>query len=390
MTFSIALLGSTGSIGKSTLKALKKDKKYKVKLLTTNTNVNRIFKQAIQFKVKNVIITNKIKYDKYKLLFKKNNINPYLGLHNIKKILRRKISYTINAISGIEGLEPSLDIIPHTEYFLMANKESIICGWKLINYKLKKYNTKFIPIDSEHFSIWKLIQNEPKREIKKVILTASGGPFLNKSVKDIRNIPSSQALNHPTWKMGKKISIDSSNMMNKVFELIEAKKIFGLSHKNISILIHPTSYVHAIVIFKNDIIKILAHEANMIIPISSALNINYVSDNKKNEFNLKKLNNMNFVKPNYNQFPILSIINKIPKNDSYFETILISLNDSLVDKYLKGEINYISIQKNLLNLIESTYFKKYYKLKPKNIYDIKRMISITNNYLNLNLKYYNK
>jgi len=390
MTFSIALLGSTGSIGKSTLKALKKDKKYKVKLLTTNKNADRIFKQAIQFKVKNVIITNKIKYNKYKLLFKKNNINLYFGLHNIKKILRKKITYTINAISGIDGLEPSLDIIPHTKYFLIANKESIICGWKLINNKLKKYNTKFIPIDSEHFSIWKLIQNEPKKEIKKVILTASGGPFLNKSLKNIRNISPNQALNHPTWKMGKKISIDSSNMMNKVLELIEAKKIFGLNEKNISILIHPTSYVHAIVIFKNELIKILAHEANMIIPISSALNINYVSNKKKTEFNLKKLNNMNFVKPDYNRFPMLSIINKIPKNDSYFETILISLNDSLVEKYLKGEINYISIQKNLLNLIESTYLKKYYKLKPKNIYDIKKMITITNNYLNLNLKYYNK
>ena len=193
MTFSIALLGSTGSIGKSTLKALKKDKKYKVKLLTTNKNANRVFRQAIQFKVKNVIITNQTKYDKYKLLFKKKNINLYLGLHNIKKILSRKISYTINAISGIEGLEPSLDIIPYTENFLIANKESIICGWKLINYKLKKHNTKFIPIDSEHFSIWKLIQNEPKREIKKIILTASGGPFLKKPLKNIRNISPNQA-----------------------------------------------------------------------------------------------------------------------------------------------------------------------------------------------------
>ncbi len=390
MNFSIAILGSTGSIGRSTLKALKKDKKYSVKLLTTNKNANRIFKQAIQFKVKNVIITNEIKYNKYKSLFERNDINLYLGLHNIKKILRTKISYTINAISGIEGLEPSLNIIPHTKNFLIANKESIICGWKLIHYKLKKYNTKFIPIDSEHFSIWKLIQNEPKKGIKKVILTASGGPFLNKSLKNIRNISPKKALNHPTWKMGKKISIDSSNMMNKVFELIEAKKIFDLNDENISILIHPTSYIHALVIFKNNLIKILAHEANMIIPISNALNINYFSDQKKTEFNLKKLNNMKFIKPNYNRFPMLSIIEKIPKNDSYFETILISLNDSLVDKYLKGEINYISIQKNLLNLIESTYLKKYYKLEPKNIYDIKKMITITNNYLNLNLKYYNE
>tara|TARA_B100000989_G_scaffold234567_1_gene181356 strand:+ start:1173 stop:2345 length:1173 start_codon:yes stop_codon:yes gene_type:complete len=389
MTFSIAILGSTGSIGRSTLKALKKDKKYKIKLLTTNKNAKRIFRQAIQFKVKNIIITDEVKYNKYKSLFKKNNINLYLGLHNIKKILHKKISYSINAISGIEGLEPSLNIIPQTENFLIANKESIICGWRLLHDKLKKYNTKFIPIDSEHFSIWKLIQNEPKKEIKKVILTASGGPFLNKSLKNIRNISPKHALNHPTWKMGKKISIDSSNMMNKVLELIEAKKIFGLSNKDISILIHPTSYVHAIVIFKNNLIKILAHEANMIIPISNALNIKYRSHQNKTEFNLKKLNNMKFIKPNYIQFPTLSIINKIPKRDSYFETILISLNDSLVDKYLKGEINYISIQKNLLNLIESTYFKKYYKLKPKNIYDIKKMISITNNYLISNLKHYN-
>ncbi len=390
MTFSIAILGSTGSIGKSTLKVLKQDKKYKVKLLTTNNNADKIFKQAIQFKVKNVIITNKIKYNKYKSLFKKNNINLYLGLHNIKKILRRKVSYSINAISGIDGLEPSLNIIPHTKNLLIANKESIICGWTLLYYKLKKYNTKFIPIDSEHFSIWKLIQNEPKKEIKKVILTASGGPFLNKSLKNLRNISPKQALNHPTWKMGKKISIDSSNMMNKVLEFIEAKKIFGLCNKNISILIHPTSYVHAIVIFKNNLIKILAHEASMIIPISNALNINYALDQKKKEFNLKKINNMKFIKPNYTRFPMLSIINKIPKNESYFETILISLNDSLVDKYLKGEINYISIQKNLLNLLESTYLKKYYKLKPKNIYDIKKMITITKNYLISNLKHYDE
>ena len=389
MTCSIAILGSTGSIGKSTLKVLKKDTKYKVKLLTTNKNVNRIFKQAIHFKVKNVIITNKTKYDKYKLLFEKNNINLHLGFHNIKKIFRKKISYAINAISGIEGLEPSLNIIPHTENFLIANKESIICGWKFMNDKLKKYNTKFIPIDSEHFSIWKLIQNEPKKEIKKIILTASGGPFLNKTLKKIKNISPKQALKHPTWNMGKKISIDSSNMMNKVLEFIEAKKIFGLKNKDISILIHPTSYVHAIVIFKNNLIKILAHEPNMIIPISNALNIRYSSHQTKKELNLKKLNNMNFIKPNHSRFPMLSIIDKIPKNDSYFETILISLNDLLVDKYLKGKINYISIQKNLLNLIESTYLKKYYKLKPKNIYDIKKIMTITNNYLNSNLKYYN-
>ena len=143
--------------------------------------------------------------------------------------------------------------------------------------------------------------------------------------------------------MGKKISIDSSNMMNKVFELIEAKKIFNIKKNKISILIHPTSYIHAIVLFKNDLIKLLAHDADMKIPISNALNM--TTDTKIVNLNINKLNEMKFILPNIKKFPLISLIDKIPDNDSYFETILISLNDILVDKYLNGEINYISIQK---------------------------------------------
>ena len=222
--------------------------------------------------------------------------------------------------------------------------------------------------------------------IEKIILTASGGPFLNKSFKKNKSILPKDALNHPIWKMGKKISIDSSTMMNKVFELIEAKKIFNIKKNKISILIHPTSYIHAIVLFKNDLIKLLAHDADMKIPISNALNM--TNDTKIVNLNINKLNEMKFILPNIKKFPLISLIDKIPDNDSYFETILISLNDILVDKYLNGEINYISIQKNLLKLIEKPLFKKYYKLKPKNIYDIKKMILITKNYLNLNMKHY--
>ena len=306
----------------------------------------------------------------------------------MKKILQRKIHYTINAIAGIEGLEPTLKIIPHTKNILIANKESIICAWHLILSKLNKHKTNFIPIDSEHFSIWELIKNEKPKNIDKIILTASGGPFLNKSLRKIKNISPKYALKHPNWKMGKKISIDSSNMMNKVLELIEAKKLFNLNKKKLSIIIHPESYVHAIVFFKNDLIKFLAHETKMTIPISNALNATNINSNINIKNNFKKLNKMKFLQPKIKQFPIISLIKKIPDEISYFETILISLNDFLVDKYLNNEINYISIQRNLINLIERPFFKKYYKLKPKNIYDIKNMISITKNYLNFNFKYY--
>ena len=387
----IVILGSTGSIGVSALKSVSKNKNFKIILLTTKKNVLKIFKQAISNNVKNVIIEDENKYKKFKSIFKKRKINLYLGSQNIVKILKKKkISYCINGISGIDGLQPTLQIIPFTKKILIANKESIICGWDLIFKELKKHKTDFIPIDSEHFSIWKLIKNENKGSISKVVLTASGGPFLRRSRKSIINIKPKFALKHPNWKMGKKISIDSSTMMNKIFEYIEAKKIFNLNKNQLSILIHPSSFVHAIVFLKGDIIKFLAHKTNMIIPISNALEILKNSDDKKFLNNTKKINNLSFEVPNIKQFPLLSLINLIPNQSSYFETILITLNDMLVDEYLKNNINYISIHRNLIKLIKSPFFNKFYKLKPKNIYDIKKMILITKKYLILNIKLYDK
>ena len=279
-------------------------------------------------------------------------------------------------------------MIPFTKNILIANKESIICGWSFIEKKLEFYKTNFIPLDSEHFSIWQLIKNEHESQIEKVILTASGGPFLKKSYKNISNIKPKFALKHPNWKMGKKISIDSSTMMNKVFEFIEKKKIFNLKNKDISILIHPSSFIHAIVFFKGKLIKLLAHETKMSIPIANALNLKLKYNKNEIEKNFKHFNNLKFEIPDKKKFPLLSILKIIPDKPSYFETILITLNDTLVEKYLSGDINYVSIHKNLLNLIKKSYFKKYYKLKPNNIYDIKKMIDISKKYLEKNIKYY--
>ena len=389
MTKYVVIMGSTGSIGSSSLTVLKKNKNFKIYLLTTKSNVQKILDQAIKFKVKNVVIEDKKKYLKFKKKFKLNKINFYLGIKNIKKILKsKKIDYVINSISGINGLEPTLNIIPNSKNILIANKETIICGWNIIKKKLIKYKTNFVPIDSEHFSIWKLIKNEPKSSIDKVILTASGGPFLLKSKRNLSNIDPKDALKHPNWKMGKKISIDSSTMMNKIFEYIEAIKIFDLKKKDISILIHPSSFIHAIVFFKHNIIKFLAHETNMTIPITNALQIKKFDKQKLNKNILKKFNEIKFLIPKKKKFPLLSIIDLIPENPSYFETILITINDNLVHKYLDGQINYKSIQMNILRLINKPYFSKYYKLKPKNIYDIKNMITVTKKYLESNIKIY--
>ena len=385
----IIILGSTGSIGTSTLAAVKNEN-FKIKLLSTNKNILKIYKQAIEYNVKDIIVADKTKYKKYKYLFKKKKIRLHLGFKNIDKILKKKITYCINSITGIDGLEPTLKVIPFTNNLLLANKESIICAWEIIKKNLKKFNTNFIPIDSEHFSILQIIKNEKLNNIDQIILTASGGPFYKKSKKNIINIKPKVALRHPIWKMGKKISIDSSTMMNKIFEFIEAKNIFNLRKKNISILVHPTSFVHAIVFFKGGLIKFLAHDPKMIIPISNALNIKKKINKKFINNSIDKINSICLKKIKKKDFPLIKIIDLIPEENSYFETILITLNDELVNKYLNGDINYISIQNNLLNLIKNPYFSKFYKLKPKNIYDINRMISDTKIYLEKKIKYYEK
>ncbi len=381
MSKEIIILGSTGSIGLSTLQSIKKNKNFKLLLISANKKGKILLKQATQYKVKNAIIEDETEFNRFKGVFKSKNINLYHGLKNINKILKKKVDYCVNSISGIEGLEPTLNIIPFCKNILIANKESIICGWDLISLKLKKFKTNFIPIDSEHFSIWELIKNEKLFNIRKIILTASGGPFLKINQKKISNIKPILALKHPNWKMGKKISIDSSTMMNKIFEFIEAKKIFNIEKEKIQILIHPTSFVHAIVFFKGNLIKFLAHETKMTIPISNALGIKSELKNNEIKKNIKDLNSLEFKYPDKKIFPVISILKMLPKNETYFETILVTINDTLVDKYLNSHINYASIQTNLLRFLKKPFFTKYYKLKPKNIYDINKMVSITKKYI---------
>ena len=385
----IIILGSTGSIGQSTLDVIKNNKKFKVLVLTSNINIKILYKQAVRYRVKNVIIENYNSYIKYKDLFKKKKINLHLGISFLKKIVKKKVDYCINSISGISGLEPTIQSIPLTKNILIANKESIITGWSIIKKKLNQHKTNFIPIDSEHFSIFQLIKNENNKNISRIILTASGGPFLNQSIKKSDDIKIKDVIKHPNWRMGKKISVDSATMMNKVFEFIEAKKIFNLKNDQISILIHPTSYIHAIVFFKGEIIKMLAHNTKMTVPIAYALDA-YRKNIKKIyiQNDLKKLNNIKLINPDFVKFPLLNLIKTIPEKDSYFETILVTLNDELVKNYLNSNIKYFYIEKYLLKLIKSPFFKKYYKLKPKNIFDIKNMVNITKKYLNLILSKY--
>ena len=269
----IVILGATGSIGKTLINILKINKNdFEILLLTANKNLNDLLKQVNLFNVKNIIITNYEEYILAKEKLKNKKINIYNNFNELDKIFKnKKIDYAMSAISGIEGLNPTLKIIKFTKEIAIANKEAIICGWPLINYSLKKYQTKFIPIDSEHFSIWSLLEGSKNKDIEKVFITASGGPFNKYPIKKFKTITVKKALMHPNWKMGKKITIDSATMINKVFEIIEAKKIFNFNYDKLEILVHPKSYVHAIVKFTNGLTKILIHETSMKIPIFNSL-----------------------------------------------------------------------------------------------------------------------
>ena len=383
MTKDLIILGSTGSIGASTLNIVRKDKKnFNIRLLTTYKNVRKLYNQAVEFKVREVVIFKKNDYLKFSQKFKNKKIKVFFNLKDVFIKKKSKVYLTINAISGINGLEPTLDIIKYSENIAIANKESIICGWKFIQKELAKNKSNFIPLDSEHFSIWSIIKGENINNIKKIYLTASGGPFLNKKLSQIKNIKPKYALKHPNWKMGKKISIDSATMMNKIFEIIEAVNIFNLHIMKFEILIHPKSYVHALVHYKSGLIKFLAHDTTMEIPIASALykkDENLVFKNNKLKYNL--LNGKNFSKPFIKDFPVLKLL-KYKFNKTFFEIILVTINDELVKKYLENKISYISILKIMFILLKKPYLTRYYKLSPKNINEIKNMVEKTKKYLN--------
>ena len=275
------------------------------------------------------------------------------------------------SISGFEGLSPTLDIIKYSKKIAIANKESIICGWELIKKNLKKFKSEFIPVDSEHFSIWSLMNGLKSNYIEKVFITASGGPFKDLPIRDFKLITLEQALKHPSWSMGKKISIDSATMMNKVFEIIEAKKIFNLKYSQLEIVIHSKSYVHAMVKFSNGLLKILVHETDMKIPIFNSLYPSFEKKIESKKIDFKILNNLDFQKVNLMKFPIVKLIKSLPERDSLFETIIVSVNDCLVKNFLNKKIKFLDITKFFFKIINDKELQKYKLKKPKDIEEIK-------------------
>ena len=365
----IAILGSTGSIGKSSLEIIKLNKKnFNIELLSANSNYKEICNQIKLFKPSYFVIANYLVYVKVKSKVKNKRIKIFNNFKDIPSKL--KFDITIAAIVGIAGLEPTIQFSKQSKKILLANKESIICGWHILSKIIKKNKTKLIPIDSEHFSINQLTHNYTDSDIKKIYITASGGPFLRRSLRSFKKIKPNAAYKHPNWNMGKKISIDSATLMNKVFEIIEAQRIFNIDINKFEILIHPKSYIHSIVKFINGQIKILAHDTDMRIPIFNSIYQNKLKKINTKPINVNLLNNLNLKKIDLIRYPSVKILKKINNNNTLFETLLISANDELVDLYIKNKIKFTEINIYLRKILNNKKYSKLTTKKPKKISDI--------------------
>jgi len=374
MKKNVSILGSTGSIGITSLKIFsKKNKLFKVNILAANKNYRLICKQIKEFKPEVFIVHDPKIFEKIKKKFKNNKVKIIQNI-DIKKNYFKKSDITIAAIPGIAGLKPTVELVKKSKKILIANKESVICGWNLIKKIALKNKTKIIPVDSEHFSIMKLLENQKINNVKKIYLTASGGPFLNLNISKLKNVKPHEAIKHPKWKMGKKISIDSASLMNKILEVIEAHKLFEIDIDKFEIVIHPESLVHAIIEFKNGLYKFIYHETSMLIPLANAIfddNVNKDDllkpklDSKKSTF----FQRLNFLKVDKKRFPIINLKSRL--NEHYSSPIIINaVNEILVDRYIHRKIPFTSFYKYIMKVLNDRNYTKYAIKEPKSISQI--------------------
>ena len=354
----IAILGSTGSIGQSTLELIKKSNEFEVKLLFANKNFFKIINQIRVFKPSIVIVNNENIFLKIKKKYQKKKIVVLNSITYIQKYIS-KVDVTVSAIPGIAGLEPTVLFTKISRRILLANKEAIICGWDLIKRNSIKYKTELVPIDSEHFSINMLLKNYSKDQVEKIYITASGGPFLKLNANKFKNIKPKDAVKHPKWNMGKKISVDSATLMNKVLEITEALKLFPFSLKQYEIIIHPDSLIHAIIKLKNGTSVLLYHLPDMKIPIGNALfkDFNYKSFFSQKNNTSNKIQNLNFSLVDKKKFPAVSLI-PIMNSRKSSAIIINAANEIFVDEFLKKNINFNDIVGYLkLVLRDKSYIK---------------------------------
>ena len=385
MKIKVAIIGSTGSVGSTALKVISKNKKnFSVILLVCNSNLRKILHQIKIYSpkfifIKNLYARNVIKKKIKNKIFFLNNLDDFGNFYN----KNNKLDKVILAVSSIDGFDYAFRFLNCSKELLIANKESIICGANILIKKASRLNCKITSIDSEHYCLAQSLKNiANQKNIKNIYLTASGGPFLGKLKKDIDKASVRKVLSHPNWIMGKKISVDSANMINKINEVIEAHVLFDIPFDKIQIKIHPQSVIHSIVILKNGLVKIIGHDTTMEIPIRNSLFNNNFYSQESNLFDNKKKITLSFNEIQLKEFPILKIANKIFKRGHAAWILFNIFNDFLVNKFLKKEIFFYQITSNLIKIFSLASIEKMCLNEIQSLADIKNIMKIGLRFIN--------
>ncbi len=340
----LLILGSTGSIGTSTLDLARcfKDQ-FEIVGLSTNTSIDELEKQIAEFNPKTVVVkdNNKAKLLKERVSKQCEVLSGDEGLLEITK--RDNYDVLVTALVGFAGLAPTIEAIKLKKRIALANKETLVVAGELIINLCKTYGAELIPVDSEHSAIFQCLVGENHRHINKIILTASGGPFLNKTKEELANVTIEEALNHPNWKMGNKITIDSATMMNKGLEVIEAYWLFNLPKERIEVVIHPQSIIHSMVEFADGSLKAQLSSPNMKLPILYALTYPERLTYGGVQTDFKKMSSLTFFEPDFDKFVCLKIAYDSITEGGTAPAILNAANEVAVDRFLSGKIKFTQI-----------------------------------------------
>ena len=339
----ISVLGSTGSIGTQTLDVARMHG-LKVTALTANSNIELLEKQAREFQPKMVAVFDMGAAAQLKVALSDTNIDVFCGEEGIIKAAEEKNCDTVvNAIVGVAGLLPTLAAIKAGKNLALANKETLVAGGKLVMKAVNSYGVKLYPVDSEHSAVFQCLQGCPKGSLKKIILTASGGSFFGKKREDLENVSVKQALSHPNWEMGAKITIDSATMMNKGLEVIEASWLFDCKDKDIDVLIHRESIIHSMIQLKDNAVIAQLGVPDMRIPIQYALTYPKRLPSPVKELDLSDLGSMSFYRPDYETFSCLAVCRDALRRGGLYPTVANAANESAVEMFLREQIRFLDI-----------------------------------------------
>ena len=356
----IAILGSTGSIGIQALEVISENNDlFDVEVLTANENSQLLIKQAKLHNPNSVVIVNENKYDEVYSALNPLNIKVYSGKNSLEQIIEsEKIDVVLTAVVGYSGLMPTINAIKNGKKIALANKETLVVAGELITRLSLEHGAEIVPVDSEHSAIFQCLVGEEKNPIEKIILTASGGPFRGQTREELISITKEQALKHPNWSMGAKITIDSATLMNKGLEVIEAKWLFNLTKKQIDVVVHPQSIIHSAIQFEDGSIKAQLGLPDMKLPIQYALGFPYRIKNSFKRFNFLDFSKLTFEEPDLKTFKNLALAYKAMESGGNAPCVLNAANEVAVNAFLKNEIAFLKMPDLIDNCLEKINFVK--------------------------------